>query len=247
MANCKSCGTRIGTRDRNCPNCGRTLGPGSSHTGQKPLDADLTAPSQEAAPPKVTPAPTPEPTPEPEPKPEPKPTPEAKIMPEPKLKPRPQAKPELEETAEVELSEAVEEAAAGSPFSLGPEELLARITEDPTLLEPGLSVYRDPQSGEIAGVELSTEVGEIDLLAEDPEGALVVVKLAGSGAGDVVGPVLEQMGWVSKHIAKDERSVRALVLLEPPAPELGYAARAVADTVSFKTWRITVAVDDVTL
>ncbi|MBW2373275.1 MAG: hypothetical protein JRF70_12155 [Deltaproteobacteria bacterium] len=239
MANCKSCGTRIGTRDRNCPNCGRTLGPGSALTGQKPLDADLTAPSQEAASPKVKP--------EPKPKSEPKSKPEAKTMPEPKLKPRPQAEPELEETPEVELSEAVEEPAFGSPFSLGPEELLARISEDPTLLEPGLSVYRDPESGEIGGVELSTEVGEIDLLAEDPEGALVVVKVAGSDAGDVVGPVLEQMGWVSKHIAKDERSVRALVLLEPPAPELGYAARAVADSVSFKTWRITVAVDDVTL
>ncbi len=237
MANCKSCGTRIGTRDRTCPNCGRSLAPGSSFSGQKPLDPDMTSPAQEAAPPK----PKSKPTPEPEPK------PEAKTMPEPKLKTKPQAKPELEEAPELELSEALEEGESGSPFSLGPEELLARITEDPALLEPGLSVYRDPESGEIAGVELSTEVGDIDLLAEDGEGALVVVKVAGGEAGDVVGPVLEQMGWVSKHLAKDERAVRALVLLEPPAPELGYAARAVADSVSFKTWRITVAVDDVTL
>jgi hypothetical protein len=199
----------------------------------------------EEAPPQAKSEPKPTPMPEPEPEPELKP--EIKTMPEPKMKPKPQAKPEPEEALEVELSEAVDEVASGSPFTLGPEELLARISEDPTLLEPGLSLYRDPESGEIAGVEMSTEVGEIDLLAEDPEGALVVVKVAGGEAGQAVGPVLEQMGWVSKHVGKDERPVRAVVLLEPPAPELGYAARAVADTVSFKTWRITVAVDDVTL
>ena len=130
-------------------------------------------------------------------------------------------------------------------FSLGCEELRARIVEDPELLAPGLEVYRDPESGEPAGAEFSTEVGDIDLLCQDPDGTLVVVKVVPHDAGDPVGPVLEQLGWVSKHVAGDEKPVRALVLLEPPAPELGYAARAVADTVSFKTWRVTVAVDDV--
>jgi hypothetical protein len=62
---------------------------------------------------------------------------------------------------------------------------------------------------------------------------------------DPVGPVLEQLGWISKHLATKDRSVRAIVLLEPPAPDLGYAARAVADTVAFKTWRVAIAVDDV--
>ena len=233
MANCKSCGTRTGTRDRNCPNCGRTLGPGSSLSSQKPLDPDLTFPSQEA----VKSDPKPKAQSKLKLKPEPKL--EVKTMPEPKVEPKPEP--------EVELADAIEEAASGSPFTLRPEELLARISQEPALLEPGLSVYRDPESGEIAGVELSTEVGDIDLLAEDPEGALVVVKVAGGDAGELVGPVLAQMGWVSKHIAHDQRPVRALVLLEPPAPELGYAARAVADSISFKTWRITVAVDDVTL
>jgi hypothetical protein len=215
----------------NCPNCGRTLGPGSSLSGQKTLDPDLTSPSQQAV--KSDPGPK-APT-----------KPEVETVREPRTKTKPKA--EAKPAPEVELSEAVEETAPGSPLSLGPEELLARISQEPELLEPGLRVYRDPDSGEIAGVELSTEVGEIDLLAEDAEGALVVVKVAGADAGQVVGSVLEQMGWVSKHIAHDERPVRALVLLEPPAPELGYAARAVADSISFKTWRITVAVDDVTL
>jgi hypothetical protein len=214
MANCKSCGTRTGTRDRNCPNCGRTLTPGSSLSGQKPLDPDLTSPSQEAVESHPEPVAQAKPEPKPKPKPEPELEPEVETMPEPKAEPKPAPEP----APEVELSEAVEEAASGSPFTLGPEELLARISRE-----------------------------EIDLLAEDAEGALVVVKVAGADAGQVVGSVLEQMGWVSKHIAHDERPVRALVLLEPPAPELGYAARAVADSISFKTWRITVAVDDVTL
>jgi hypothetical protein len=41
--------------------------------------------------------------------------------------------------------------------------------------------------------------------------------------------------------------VRAIALLEPPPPALGYTARAVAETVAFKTWRVAVAVEDVDL
>lgn len=161
--------------------------------------------------------------------------------------------PEVEVLEEMELSEtadplaqedAVAEPTPSSLFSLQPEELRARIIERPEMIEAGLVVYTGGSDPPL-GVEFSTDVGDIDLLAEGRDGALVVVRVVERGAGDPVGPVLEQLGWVSKHVAADSRPVRAIVLLEPPAAELGYAARAVAEQVAFKTWRVAVAVDDI--
>lgn len=262
MANCKSCGTRVGQADRHCPNCGRTTSPGGSLTGMTPLpdpgDSGVqTSPPEES--PDSKPAPKPEPKPEPiseltpDPTPPPKSVPELKSEPKPtprvEPKPAPKAKeksvPKTESAVpEVELSEPEHEVTGALASGLGAEAMRTRLVDDPELVEPGLVSYRDPKTGAPAGAEYSTEVGTIDLLAEDSDGALVVVLVSEAGS-DPVGPVLEQLGWISKHLATKDRSVRAIVLLEPPAPELGYAARAVADTVAFKTWRVAIAVDDV--
>jgi hypothetical protein len=129
-----------------------------------------------------------------------------------------------------------------SLFSLQPDELRARVAEKPEMLEKGLSIFKS--GGKTVGAGYETEVGEIDLLAVDASGALVVVMVAPRGTNPV-GPVLERLGWVFKHVAEEGQDVRAMVLLEPPAPELPYAAKAVAGTVAFKTYRVTVALDDV--
>jgi len=135
-------------------------------------------------------------------------------------------------------------AGGDSLFMIHPEELRARICERPEILEAGLHVFKE--KGKELGAGYSTEIGEIDLLAEDAKGALVVVMVPGEGsAQDFVGEVLQRVGWVAKHVAKPKQTVRAIVLLEPPVPELGYAASAVADTVAFKTWRVALTIDDV--
>ncbi len=150
-----------------------------------------------------------------------------------------------EKTAKAAARPAVKATPATGPaslFSLQPDELRARVAEKPDMLEKGLSVFKS--GGKTVGAGYETEVGEIDLLAVDASGGLVVVMVAPRGTNPV-GPVLERLGWVSKHVAEEGQDVRAMVLLEPPAPELPYAAKAVADTVSFKTYRVTVALDDV--
>lgn len=270
MANCKSCGTRVGQADRHCPNCGRTTSPGSSLSGMKPLsdpgDSGVqTSPPEVSPDPKPAPEPKPDPVPvsKPDPAPEPKPVAELETEPEltPAVEPQPEPKPAPKATAktkakeksvpktepvvpEVELSDPEPVESGNLASGIGAEAMRTRLVDDPELVEPGLTSYRDPKTGAPAGAEYSTDVGTIDLLAEDANGALVVVMVA-EADGDPVGPVLEQLGWISKHLATEDRAVRAIVLLEPPAPELGYAARAVADTVAFKTWRVAIAVDDV--
>jgi hypothetical protein len=209
------------------------------------------AEAKPAAEAEAKPAPAPEPAPEPEPAAAVEPAqPEAPAAPATAgsaanapagAKEKPVSKTESA-AREVELSEPVPTVGGG----LGAEAMRTRLVDDPELVEPGLAAYRDPKTGAPAGAQYDTDVGSIDLLAEGADGALVVVMVAEAG-GDPVGPVLEQLGWVSKHMAEDDRAVRAIVLLEPPPPELGYAARAVADSVAFKTWRVAIAVDDVEL
>jgi hypothetical protein len=136
-------------------------------------------------------------------------------------------------------------AASYSIFTLRPEELRARIVERPEMVERGLTIYRDPSTGRVTGVGFETEVGDIDLLGVDEAGALVVVMVCERTVGDPVAPVLERLGWVAKHVARPGQAARAVVLLEPPPPTLGYSARAVAETVAFKTYKVAVAVEDV--
>jgi len=261
---CKSCNTRLGPNDRHCPNCGRATGLGSSLGGVEPLvsvppegaggEAERTLPENGEAAPDVVEA-------------------EETLPPgraairlaaepvrraeEVDVEPHGKARPPASDDETVVVVRRPEPApgrkrpraapASYAIFTLHPEELRARIVEKPGLIEPGLSVYRDPGSRTPVGVRFESDVGEIDLLAVDETGALVVVMLAERAAGDPVGRVLEQLGWVAKHLARGERAVRAIVLLEPPPPALGYAARAVADSVSFKTWRVAVAIEDVEL
>jgi hypothetical protein len=243
---CKACNTRLGANDRFCPNCGRTASAGTSLSGAQPLVDDRPTPGETVT---LPPAPgsmatgvdeldvtesvelgkTPQPAPPPRPA-----APAARsartVSPPPKARTTPPPGP-----------------AAPSLFSLRPEELRARITEKPEMVERGLAVYRDPGSGKPTGVGFATEIGDVDLLAVDEAGALVVVMVTERAAGDPVPAVLERVGWVAKHVARPGQAVRAIALLEPPAPALGYSARAVAETVAFKTWRVAVAVEDVEL
>ncbi len=228
--------------------------PGDSNAQTQP--PDLTPEPEVAPEPASEPKPVAEsvaPAPEVDEKPQTQSEVEAQPEPTPKSKTEAEAKSKAKEKSvsktvtadsEVEISEPVHGVSGTLGGGLGAEAMRTRLVDDPELVEPGLASYRDPKTGAPAGAEYSTDVGTIDLLAEGSDGALVVVMVTEAG-GDPVGPVLEQLGWISKHLATEGQAVRAIVLLDPPASELGYAARAVADTVAFKTWRVAIAIDDV--
>jgi hypothetical protein len=131
------------------------------------------------------------------------------------------------------------------PGSPDPDGLRGMLGEQPELLEPGLSVYAD-EKGTPQGVGYTSAVGEIDLLARDAQGGLVVVMVAGSeDGGELISGMLQRIGWVSKHLGAKKQRVRGIVLLEEVHESIGYAAAAVGDTLSFKTWQVALTFDDV--
>ena len=216
---CKLCNTRISGGERTCPNCGADVrGMSGSHPAPRRVPGRL-------PPSASTPAPAAR-----------------------------DSELELDEVAARTPSRAPAPAPGSAPGSgsgaaappLGAAGLRSMLVEQPELLEPGLRVYRD-ESGALVGVDYATGVGPIDLLATDGRGNLVAVVISEKGRGeeDLVAEVLQRIGWLRKHLCDGRQQVRAIVLVEEPPASLPYAAAAVADTVSFKTFRVALVFEDV--
>jgi hypothetical protein len=123
-------------------------------------------------------------------------------------------------------------------FHLSAAQVRTLVAEQPSLIEPDLSIYRDPKSNAI-GVDLRTPVGSIDLLARDREGGFVVVSVPDPRDVDsLIAEMLARIGWVRKHLAIDKRPVRGIVVIEEIPEELAYAAAGVAQTISFRAYRV---------
>jgi RecB family endonuclease NucS len=134
---------------------------------------------------------------------------------------------------------------AGHTLTPDPAAIRRLLTEEPELLESKLSVLADKKGNPI-GMDYTTDVGDIDLLARDAGGSLVVVMVAKGDAGsDMIGEILQRIGWVRKHLAKVKEGVRGVVLMESAPEDLAYTAAAVADTVSFKTYKMSLSFDDI--
>lgn len=206
--NCKVCNTRLGGGDTNCPNCGSSVG------------AALLGKSDSHRPRPIAPLRS-----------------SAAI-----------AEAELLDSPEDEAQQALEKAGLAEPKrerspapraaprgpSSGVRELLAAR---PEALERSLEIYRD-EAGVSTGLGYRSPVGEIDLLARDGTGALVVVMIGEHHrAEELVAEILQRMGWVRKHIGSGKSKVRGIVLVDEAPEHLSYAAAAVADTVSFLTYR----------
>jgi hypothetical protein len=133
---------------------------------------------------------------------------------------------------------------SGHALTPDPVSIRRLLAEDPALLERDLSVLADPKGTPI-GMDYTTDVGDIDLLARDKGGSLVVVMVAKGDAGtDVIAEILQRIGWVRKHLAKVKEGVRGIVLMETAPKDLSYTAAAVSDTVSFKTYKMSLAFHD---
>lgn len=129
---------------------------------------------------------------------------------------------------------------AVAAMAIDAEQLRHLIGEQPDLLESGLRVLGEEGRRQV-GIGYGTEVGEIDLLARSESGDWVIVMVAGDDDGStLVSDVLHRVGWVRKHLAEPGDRVRAILLLDRVDEALGYAAAAVSDTISFRTWRVSI-------
>lgn len=219
--NCKVCNTRMSPGERTCPNCGNDAGPGASKPG-------TTKPGPLPSP-RLSTATDPDDDIELE---------LDEVSGEQPAPPPPKARPKPAKAKAPQRS-----AGSGSPFALDPAGLRGLLSEQPGALEKGLRVYRE--DGRAVGAGYKSPVGEIDLLATDKAGNIVVVTVMEKSQGEeLVAEVLKRLGWARKHLAEGKR-VRGMVLCGEPPENLSYTAAAIADTVTFKTYRLALSFDDV--
>jgi hypothetical protein len=179
-----------------------------------------------------------------EPPPEPKPASESKPAPEPKAAAESKTAPKPKADAATSQAPARKSSGAAPLFAPDPAGLRALLAEQPDALEEGLGVFRN-DDGTPVGAQYSTGVGDIDLLATDARGNLVVIMISEKGQGEeLVGEVLQRVGWIRKHLGEGEKKVRGIVLCEEPPESLSYAAAAVSDTITFKTYRVALTFED---
>ncbi len=151
------------------------------------------------------------------------------------------------DTEDVDVNLEADEDAAGPGFGLDAAGLRDMLALRPEMLEPGLQVVKDTK-GNPAGAGYATDVGDIDLLAQDKRKDFVVLMVAEPGqAQAILGEVLQRVGWVHKHLAKGKRKVRGIVILDEDNADLSYSAAAVADTIEFKTYRASVTFQDLSI
>lgn len=234
---CRSCRTRLSPKDKSCPSCGQKVSTTSHDLGSgSATDADLSrsyplpparswdaddpgaSKSQSSAPSAAT----------------------SYSQASPKAGSRKAKESRPASSAKSGAAAAADEEGS-SRFALQPDEIRRLVAEQPELIEDGLRAHTGAD-GERVGAHFATAVGEIDLLARDSAGAWVVVQVAEPDEGkELVADLLQRMGWVRKHLSEAGQEVRAIVLLESVPEELGYAASAVADSVEFKLYHLSLA------
>ena len=228
---CQSCQTKLSPKDKSCPTCGRRpgskrgLGDGSATSAPK---STFPLPPASSADPESSGTSLSETEPRKSGR---KPAPagrKGKRRKPARSAPAPKSPPEVLEGGVTVL----------------PGDVRAMLVERPEIIEDGLRVYSE--DGEPIGIALSTEVGEIDLLARDDSGGWIVVAVPEPPLDkEIVGDLLQRMGWVRRHLGKTGEEVRGIVLLDRMPEDLGYAAAAVADSVEFRLYKMALTLEPV--
>lgn len=89
-----------------------------------------------------------------------------------------------------------------------------------------LVLYTDPDEN-VIGQQYTTDVGAIDILAQEPRtNSLVVIELKkGRESDKVIGQTLRYMGWVSENLCKEGQTVKGMVICREPDSRLSYALK----------------------
>jgi len=151
---------------------------------------------------------------------------------------------DVDELQKASTEESVEEESIekGITFSFEADlqDHLIRNLED---VEKGLKLYKE--YGGRTGNQYVTDVGRIDILAIDKNGGFVVIELKRYGSDKSCGQLLRYMGWVKKHLAKDQ-NVRGIIITRKADDDLRYAASIVGN-IKIKEYEVEFTFKDANL
>ena len=113
-----------------------------------------------------------------------------------------------------------------------------------TIFKKKLVLYCDP-AGDPVGQQFETDVGPIDILAQDTSAnAFVVFELKkGRPADKVVGQILRYMGWVAENLCKPGQEVYGIIVCKEPDQKLNFALKMLRN-VSVKYYKVDFKLQD---
>lgn len=147
-----------------------------------------------------------------------------------------------DEAENYELTDCVGSIVANSGSAFAAEshlrDYLAQHLSD---LEDGLDLYVDDDGND--GIEFTTPIGRIDILATDKSGGFVVIELkVGRGPHAVCGQIMLYMSWVKRHLAKG-RPVRGIIVAQRISDRIRYAT-ADMPHVQLKEYELSLKIQD---
>jgi len=106
--------------------------------------------------------------------------------------------------------------------------------------------YYDPErQNEKNGKFDTQEVGEMDFLAIDKDGDLIVIELKRNSTDVTLGQILRYMGWVNKNLCKENQKVKGIIIAETKDNRLEYALTVIPNVV-FRKMKLNVEIEEET-
>ena len=95
------------------------------------------------------------------------------------------------------------------------------------------------------GQQYFTDIGYIDILAQDEKGNFVVLELKkGKPSDQVVGQILRYISWVKKNLCKESQSVSGVIIVGEVDKKLEYSVGEVKNIIKIKKYSIDFGLSD---
>ncbi len=110
-----------------------------------------------------------------------------------------------------------------------------------------LVLYRDPEEN-VIGQQYTTDVGKIDILAQEPNtGNYIVIELKKGRESDIiVGQILRYMGWVQENLCKNGKMVKGIIICKDIDPRMAYALKMTSNII-VKRYQVDFTLHDTTI
>lgn len=112
-----------------------------------------------------------------------------------------------------------------------------------TIFKGQINIFEDSEGNK--GQQYNTEIGSIDILAEElSSNSFVVIELKkGRPSDQVVGQILRYMGWVKQNLCTNSQSVKGIVICHEDDVKLKFALEMV-NNVDVKYYRVSFELRD---